>query len=308
MSSEPKIDEVIEVASRTLRAAGYEVFEFQRSLNRAEFRCRISSRLGAVIRFMFCFTSGDEFPDNQIEELQHLAESQALSLILVSQKGSEGGMSWSDFLRAMGGAVPSWRALQTNFRHALLVASRNKLPEDEVGEAWALFEDLIRDGLEFVLGRKVRSFGGRRRGQKVSDMIAQLPNFDLLVVDAKATEKCFDASWPQMRPLVEYVKKQQLRQSGLNNVIAALIVSSQFKQNEHQLRGISDAFIAETRVPACFMTAETLAILIETFRASPLLRNAVQWSAVFTGGLVAEDKVLKLIEEARSEYVEGRDL
>lgn len=308
MDSPPQIDEIVEVASRTLRAAGYEVFEFQRTYNRAEFRCTISTQLGATVRFLFVFTADNEFKPEELAEFRHVADTQGLALIVVSTAGAEGQVGWPDFLRSLGGAVPSWRALEANYRDALLTASRNRLPAGETGEAWALFEDLVADGLEFALGRKVRRFGGRRRGQKVSDMIAQLPEFDLLVVDAKATENEFDAGWPHLRALVEYVNKQKTRQNGLNKVIAAIIVSSAFQQDSQTLRNASDEFLAATAVPLCFVTASTLASMIESFRQSPHLRNAVRWKAAFVGGLIEEAKVSKLIEEAQQERVESRQI
>jgi hypothetical protein len=304
---EPKLDEMIVVANRTLRAAGYDIFQFQRMQNLAEFRCRISSRLGAVISFFFGFTSEDDFSREYEEEARRVSGAQGLALVLVSLKGGIGQVSWSDFLRAMGGGVPSWRALQTNYSSALTTASIDQLPLGEGGEAWVLFEDLIADGLEFAFGRRVRRFGGRRRGQKVSDMIAQLPNFDLLVVDGKAAKKPFDAGWPQLRPLVEYVKKQQQRQNGHNNVVAALLVSSDFKQGSESLRTLSDEFFAQTRVPLCFATAPFLAFVVDALKDQPHLRNAISWSSIFVGGLLERSKFQKLIEEARSERIECQE-
>jgi len=308
MSSASQIDEMVQIASRTLRAAGYEVFEFQRTFNRAEFRCSINTKLGATVRFLFVFTSELEFKPEELTEFRHVAATQGLALIVISVAGGENQVSWTDFVRALGGAVPSWRALQPNYREALLAASRNILPAGESGEAWALFEDLIADGLEFTLGRKVRSFGGRRRGQKVSDMVAQLPEFDLLVVDGKATEKGFDAGWPHLRALVEYVEKQKIRQNGLNKILAAVIFSSAFQQNAQGLRNASDEFMATAGVPLCFMTASTLAFMVETFRNNPDLRNTIRWKAVFVGGLIEDSRLFKLIEEAKHERVESREI
>ena len=307
METDPSIEEIVEVANRTLRAAGYEVYEFQRTHNHAEFRCRIGSRLGPMIPFFFAFTSAEQFPRAYEEAVGQLSEAQGLALVLVSAGGGEGQLSWLDFLRAMGGAVPSWRALQPNYRDALLTASMDQLPSGEIGEAWVVFEDLIADGLEFALGRRVRRLGGRRRGQRVSDMIAQLPNFELLLIDGKATKTSFDAGWPQLRALVEYVKKQQLRQNGHNNVIAALVMSSNFKQAGAGLRTISDEFFAQTRVPLCFMTARTLVSIVGALKDKPSLRNALSWNSVFVGGLVEDSKFAKLLEEARSEQIESRE-
>jgi hypothetical protein len=305
MSQALQIDELVQAANRTLRAAGYEVNEFQRTLNNAEFRCAINSRLGASLSFLFAFTSAETFSPEKLAELAHVSESQHLALVAVSLYGGDGQVSWANFLRAMGGEVPSWRALQPNYREALITAARDTLPNGETGEAWVLFEELVADGLEFVLGRRVRRFGGKRRGQKVSDMIAQLPNFKLLVVDAKASGSAFNAGWPQLRALNEYVKKQQIRQNGTNEVLAALIVSSAFKQVESGLRMRAEEFLAEARVPLCFTTADTLASMVECFRESPQLRNSLRWYSLFTGGLIEKARVDRAVKEAVDEFVEG---
>jgi hypothetical protein len=56
---------------------------------------------------------------------------------------------------------------------------------------WGIADDVLRDlyvrgKFEFVFGRRVRRMGGRRRGQAVSDLIAQTVS-GLLVIDAKAS-------------------------------------------------------------------------------------------------------------------------
>ena len=103
------------------------------------------------------------------------------------------------------------RAYQEFGQH-LEAASKNELPAAMAGEPWRLFEDLVADGVEFCFGRRVNRLGAHKRGKKVSDMVAPLPDFNVIVIDAKATGTEFDASWPSLRALVEYVNKQKERQ------------------------------------------------------------------------------------------------
>jgi len=209
----PPNDDLEKVATRTLLAAGYQIIGFQRLGTHFEVRCTITFRLGASLRFLFAFTRADHFSSVLVGDISHTAETQGFALVLVAASSAQGQISWQEFLKVMGGAVPSWRALQPNYESHLLTASRDQLPEGESGEAWLLFEDLVADGLEFLLGRKVGRYGGRRRGENVSDMIAALPDYNLLVVDAKASRAGFDAAWPALRPLVEYVKWRNNRGS-----------------------------------------------------------------------------------------------
>jgi hypothetical protein len=75
-----------------------------------------------------------------------------------------------------------------------------------VGEAWRFFEDLVADGFDLVFGRKERRMGARRRGQRVGDMITQIPDGAVLVVDPKATAGAFSAAISELRPLIEYTR------------------------------------------------------------------------------------------------------
>ena len=131
-------------------------------------------------------------------------------------------LGWTEFLEVMGGAVPSWKALTDEYLEHLQKASKNEIPSGLTGEAWWIFESLVADGLEFCFGRRVNRLGGQRRGQRVSDMVAPLPDFSVVVVDAKASGPGFDANAGSLRALAEYVNKQKQRQQGGGDVVAAL--------------------------------------------------------------------------------------
>jgi hypothetical protein len=179
----------------------------------------------------------------------------------------------------------------------LITASSNQLPPGETGEAWFWFEELVADGLQFVLGRRVARRGGLRRGLRVSDMIAQLPEFELLVVDAKASARGFDASISNLRALVEYTNATKQAQAG-NPVVSALVVSSSFSQDRQALQEVSTEFLSYTAVPVTFLTAETLGDLVDDFRNSPTFRNGLRWRRVFSGGLVTIEDLRRLISMA----------
>jgi hypothetical protein len=138
-------------------------------------------------------------------------------------------------------------------------------------------------------------------------MVAPLPDFNVIVIDAKATAKEFDASWPSLRPLVEYVKKQEERQKGGGEVIAALVVSSKFQQESSVLAGIAREFLGETRIPLCFMTAGTLTYMVYELRKRPDVRNAVRWKMLFSGGLVESGEIDREVQAAVSERCEARE-
>lgn len=292
------------MAVRTLIVGGYAIDGgAERHPSHIELRCEKASVFGVRVRFLIAITDTEEFTSEQLEDIRRVAEREQRAPVFVGKLDTEVQLGWQEFLLALGGEVPSWRALAQTYASDLVVVSKNALPPGRTGEAWLQFEDMVCDGLEFSFGHRAWRMGGRARGARVSDIVAVLPSLELLVVDAKATGTKFDASWPHLRALVEYVKKQQSRQQGLNLVQGALVVSAAFKQRDATLQGLSRQFLAETRVPVAFMTAETLAHIVTQLQATVDLRAALAWKRLFAGGLVLPASFDRELNEARAERI-----
>jgi len=270
----------VSVASRTLTAAGFTVTNCIRQRSHAALECERPDLLGSTVRYLVALCEGRFPPPDDIPNIRRDAAREDRLLVMVAETGGDDWLAWSDFLLALGGAVPIWRALGPGYDSALLTLSRNELPEGLKGEAWRLFEEAVADGLEFLFGRRVLRLGGAARGTRVADLLAHTPDGRLLIVDAKASSKSFDAAWPELRALGEYVQKQQARQRGGIEVAAALVVAPVFKQEPEALAAVAGEFLAERRVPVTFATASTLLHMVATARDRPRLRPALRWSNV----------------------------
>lgn len=299
--------ETVAVAARTLVAAGYSIVGVHRQPIHIEFKCDRPSRLGPIVKFLIAITEEPEFTSDQVGEITHAAENQGRAPVFVGSLGAPGQLSWAEFLDVMGGAVPPWRVLSADFGQRLVTASRNELPAGFSGEAWRLFEVLAADAFEFCLGQRVRRMGGKRRGMTVSDIVVVLPDFDVIVVDAKASASGFDAGWDSLRPLAEYVQRQKVRQASGGEVIAALVLSSQFQQDDTRLSGVARQFIGETRTPLCFMKADTLAYLVNQLLKQSDTRATIRWKAVFSEGLITQTILQKEISAAAAERCQPRE-
>lgn len=277
-----------QTAIRTLIVAGYSIEGSHRQPRHIEILCKQTDVLGASIPYLIAVTDLDELSEPEIDDIYHSAENQNRTPVIVTPIPSERTISWEDFTEALGGAVPSWQALSPEYDQALVAAAKNQLPAGETeGEAWLIFEDLVGSGLEFIFGRRVRRLGGRLRGQPVSDMQAQMPTRDILVVDTKASAYGFNVTWSELRPLVEYVKRQRVRQIGQVELFGALMSSSDFKQKDSRLLELSLEFSAETKVPLSFIDANVLAAAINLFREKPNVRNGIRWNQIFKGGRIS---------------------
>ena len=292
-----------QIATRTLIVAGYSIEGSHWQPRHIEILCKRTDILGSSIPYLIAVTDCDEFSEEEIEDIHRSALNQNRIPVIVTPVPSERTISWEDFTEALGGAVPSWQALSPEYDQALVTAAKNQLPAGITkGEAWLFFEDYVGYGLEFIFGRRVRRLGGRVRGRPVSDMQAQMPIGDVLVVDAKASANGFDVTWSELRPLVEYVKRQRVRQSGQVELFGALMSSSDFKQKDDRLLQLSLEFGAEAKVPLSFIDAGVLAATINLFREKPAARNGIRWNQIFKGGripLSIIEKELQAVDDER---------
>lgn len=277
-----------QTATRTLIVAGYSIEGSHRQPRHIEILCKQTDVLGASIPYLIAVTDLDELSEPEIDDIYHSAANQNRIPVIVTPIPSERTISWEDFTEALGGAVPSWQALSPEYDQALVTAAKNQLPAGETeGEAWLIFEDLVGFGLEFIFGRRVRRLGGRLRGRPVSDIQAQMPTGDVLVIDTKASADGFNATWSELRSLVEYVKRQRVRQIGQVELFGALMSSSDFKQKDSRLLELSLEFSTEAKVPLSFIDANVLAATINLFREKPNVRNGIRWKQIFKGGRIS---------------------
>lgn len=295
------------VGVRTLLAAGYTISESSNQPRHVEIQCSRETALGAQFKLLLALSDQDMLDEEEITGLRREATRTQRSLVVVTGRASDASISWDEFYRALGGEVPQWRALAPEYGAALCAAANMELPPGTAGEAWFIFELLVKDGLEFVLGRRVRHLGGTRRGTRVADLLAQLPDGRLIVIDAKATGDEFDARLPLMRPLGEYVQRQVGRQVGSDPVYSALVVSSRFRQQPESLLDTALEFRAQFGVPVAFLEAEVLSGIVERLSAEPRLRSALRWADLLRGGLLTLDKFRDDAEAALAERVTRGD-
>lgn len=285
------VDVGVQVATRTLVAAGFIISDFSRGPNHVEYVCERRDSFGIPIRYLIAICDTDEPVESELAYARRAAQQENRVLVLVARTAGDGWLGWDDFIDTLGGAVPTWRALGREYVDIIRTAAKNKKPPELSGEAWQIFEDAVADGLEFIFGHRVKRFGGHRRGQKVSDMITRTPDDKILIVDTKASEKSYSVGGPELRPLTEYVKKQKIRQKGRLEVSAALMVADQFEQDAERLQELSGEFLADTGIPLSFLEVRTLIGIIDAMVNNARARNIIRWAQIFcAGGIVLMDK------------------
>jgi hypothetical protein len=283
----------IQIMTRTLVAAGFVIRDFIRHPRHAEYICERTDLFGMRIPYVIAVFDEREPNNSEMEFAKHIAMEDGKIFVPIAQDTGETCIGWNDFLDSLGGAVPTWRALNDEYADILRKTSRNALPSNlrDTGEAWQIFEDAVADGLEFVFGRRVRRLGGRRRGRRVSDMIVQTPDGKILVIDAKASHQDYEVNGAGLRPLSEYVKNQKIRQLGRPEVSAAVLIANQFAQALTRLYELNGEFLSENGIPLTFLEVSTLLEMIQQMKKNPMLRNTLHWARIFcSGGLVESRK------------------
>lgn len=295
------------IVSRTLVTAGFSITNSRRQPTHIEVHCERADMFGCVVRYLVVVCDGDDPPTSDLPNIARTAEELRRTLLVVCKLGGPTWISWQDFLDSLGGAVPSWRALGPEYRTILLDSANNRVPSGLTGEAWQILEDAVADGFEFILGNRVNRLGGKKRGRRVSDMVTQTPDRHVLILDTKASAAPFDATWDELRPLVEYTKTQIARQRGQFEVRGAILVAHDFKQQVDSLTKFSGDFLAEAGVPLTFVRAQQLAGLVATLGKEPVLRSSVSWPRMLCrGGFLSQSHVDTELEAARSErYARG---
>lgn len=290
------------VATRTLIAAGYRITDIISHRRHLDVYCERPDILGTPVPYLIVICDTARPPSDDIDNIRRDAESQKRVLVVVATSCGDDWIAWLDFLAALGGGVPSWRALGDDYSDVLRTLGKNKLPPGEEGEAWRLFEEACADGLGFVLGRRVLLMGGAKRATKVSDMLTQTPDGRLLVIDAKASGGPYNVTWPRLRALVEYVERQRDRQRGLVDVSGALIIASEFEQSTEQLKDIAGKFVARTGVPLALLPVDTLLAMVRGLASQPHVRGAMRWADIFCQpGLVTGKAFAREFTAASSE-------
>jgi hypothetical protein len=290
----------LQTAIRTLLLSGFKIENNERQPTHTEIYCS-APVLGTTVPLMIVLTDEDELPPDIWPQLRLAAQRSNRTLVAIANSSSEDQLGWNDFLESLGGAVPSWRALDDSYLNKLEVAGSNAKPDGFEGEAWRLFESLVADGLEFCFGRSVRRLGAAKRGQKVSDMIAMVPGGSVLVLDAKATSTSFNAATSELRALAEYTETQRTRQIGFAEVFGAVVVSKAFDQDESSLLQVSREFTSQAGVPVAFLEVDTLAHFVKSFKHQPNLRTGLKWRLLFAGGLLNKTMFDKEVQALKGE-------
>lgn len=152
----------------------------------------------------------------------------------------------------------------------------------------------MREALEFVLAARVRRYGqGRRFEVRPDGIVLPARNFYALY-DAKAYGKGYKVTQDGLRQFGSYVEDVSARSGTyLGRLNSFLVVSGEFTQGEKALERRSREFVARHGVLLSFLTADALGEMVEMLSKTPVVRRAIDWSAVFADPVARAARVKK---------------
>lgn len=109
-----EIEPSVAVATRTLQAAGFDITGVARHANHIEYECEREDAFGAIVRYLVVISPGDE-PSPDVQFAGREAAAAGRTVVTIARSGGGEWLSWEEFLSVLGGAVPSWRALDDSY-------------------------------------------------------------------------------------------------------------------------------------------------------------------------------------------------
>ena len=156
----------VQVATRTLVAAGFIISDFRRGPHHGEYFCERVDSFGVPIPYLIAICDTDEPIESDLSYASRSAQQENRIFVVVARSTGDNWLGWDDFIDALGGAVPTWRALSHEYASIITTTAKNKKPVEFSGEAWQIFEDAVADGLEFIFRSSCQTI---RRSQAWSE-------------------------------------------------------------------------------------------------------------------------------------------
>jgi hypothetical protein len=297
-----------ELITTTLFANGLLLEHTDRTDDALILRYVKHDRFGCKLSYLIAFADG-QLSESSRDELVRLAARIGGHAVVVGASNNPAGLpafKLDEFLGHFGGAIPTLLPFQPTYDSHLRQLGENSMPAGLKGKADVLYEDYVAAGLQFLLGRKVISYGRRRSGEAVPDGIA-LRGSRYLLYDAKAASKGFKVTEEEMRKFADYVTDFSTRYgSSYRQPQSFLIVSTSFLDSDDVLQSRSRELFSKTSsTVAAFITSDALLHGIQLARQNPTAREGVDWNDVFCQPVISKSVLTNAFNKAnRDELIQ----
>lgn len=250
--------------------------------------------LSTPVNYTLLFSVEDP-SESALGLMETTAKAKQSRPIVLSKVKPAGTYTWyapDKFYEILGGPVTSGIILAADLPDLLDTLGKNALPDGMSGTPDDIFEDYVKECLQFLVNAPAWRYGQDRRFEKLPDGLILGREGLLLLFDAKAYAGGFPVSADDIRRFVSYVRDfAEKYEQALGRVHCFLVVSASFEQGAKALSDRSDEVYAECQTKLCFMEAKTLGRTVELVKENISLRNSINWRSVFSHVFVNEAPV-----------------
>jgi hypothetical protein len=280
---------------RTLLSNNYEPDTIRRvSSEFALLDIHKTDTLGIPVNYTVLFSI--EKPNkSSVELLEKTAVARRSRPIILSEERPDTKITWyhpDNFYQILGGPITSGLILAPDLPDRLEMLGMNTLPSGLVGDPDDLFEEHVKECLQFLLNSRAWRYGQDRLFEKVPDGLIFGKNNLLLLFDAKAYGKGFTVSADDVRRFTSYVEEfHQKYEAVLPRIYIFLVVSAKFNQRKFALTVKSNELYAKCQTKLSFLEARELGKIVDLMKENIGLRNSIDWKLVFSSTIITEASV-----------------
>lgn len=299
------IDNKVSIIMRTLITGGFIVRRVDRHASHLQIESVRYDEFGIPVRYLISI--GDpKFNDATEKALKKVAITGSQNLLLVECVAPvrAGALVLDDFLRKLGGPVNTWLPLATDFTRIMDELGHMKLPKGTIGRPDDLFEESVKQALQFAFGSRVIRYGQERRFENVPDGVG-FPKHNLTVMyDAKAYTKGYPFSKESIRAFSEYVNDFNKRYAHyVNPVYAFIVVSGHFEDSKSALESRAGQLYAECSTKLVCVQASELASACKAIERKPTYRGSLNWRSILSSTTLRSAKIQKELSRISKDKV-----
>src|SRR5437588_1947971 len=144
---------------RTLVGSGFALEKVDRKPTYIAFDVYRSDEFGVRWRYLLAFSGDDGISSSDVDGLNRIASHGKASLVIIGSVASKRPdvpvITMKEFEGRLGGLIPSFLPLQSDYPAHLATLGLNKLPQSLSGTADDLFEINVHKSIPFILQHKV---------------------------------------------------------------------------------------------------------------------------------------------------------
>jgi hypothetical protein len=256
-------------------------------------------KLGAEIRYSILFSNLSE-TDTIVKFLKKIAKRyNSLPIIVDDNIKTDECKCYTkaEFYKTLGGYVSTGLVLIPNLSDVLNELGHNNLPAGLTGEPDDLHEIYIAECMQFIMSSPTKRYGKDRLFESLPDGVVLGKDKYMILLDSKAYTKGFDFSADDIKRFSSYISDFNERYAQFFGAIFTfIVVSGKFNDSIGSIQKRSEELYKLSNCRLSCIESKVLGEIVELLRATPKIRNSINWKNIFTETIVEKKHVQREIK------------